>query len=514
MRTWESLLLLADLLAFLVLSIRQMRGRLWMRNSPAIALVALVALVVAAAQWLAEGPRWQMLPAYALTVLLLLAGLLQNSAPMGGLNGCKPPQSTVAAVAITLGALGLAIAAALPMMVPVFRFAHPCGPFAIGTLTYHWVDASRAEAFAANPNERRQLMVQVWYPAQANPSAQRAAYMANAGTVTAAFARMQDKPAFLFGHFKYVTTNALSSAAAAADQHRYPVLLFLEGATSFRQMNNFQVEHLVSQGYIVVAIDQPGAAAAVVSPDGRHAVGLTVPQFHSMVGPSYMPVGTNSARTGVLLPNGSTLRDNSIVPYLAQDVTFALDQLAALNRADPNGILAGKLDLQRVGVFGVSLGGIVAGEACRLDSRLRACLVMDAPMSIDLVKADLKQPGMWITRDAASMRLERQRAGGWPDAEIEAHQTSMRAVYVGLSGAGYFVRVPGMFHSNFTDIASWTPLAPWLGLAGPVDVRQTHGIFNAYSLAFFDRHLLGSSATLLDGTSKRYPQALFESHRP
>lgn len=511
MRTWESLLLLADLLVFLVLSIPQVRGRLWMRNSSAFALVA---LVIAAAQWLAEGPRWQMLPAYALTVLFLLAGLLQNSAPMGGLHERKRPHPTAAAVAITLGALGLAIAAVLPMMAPVFRFVHPSGPYAIGTLTYHWVDASRAEAFAADPKERRQLMVQVWYPARANPSGQRAAYMANADTVTAAFARLQDKPAFLFGHFKYVTTNALSSVAAAADQPRYPVLLFLEGATGFRQMNTFQVEHLASHGYIVVAIDQPGAAAAVVFPDGRQAVGLTVPQFHSIVGPSYMPVGTNSARTGVLLPNGNALRDSSIIPYLAQDVTFTLDRLAALNRADPNGILAGKLDLQRVGVFGVSLGGIVAGVACRLDARLRACLVMDAPMSIDVVKAGLEQPSMWITRDAASMRLERQRAGGWPDAEIEAHQTSMRAVYAGLSGAGYFVRVPGMFHSNFTDIASWSPLAPWLGLAGPIGEQRAHGIINAYSLAFFDRHLLGHSATQLDGVSKKYPEVLFESRWP
>ncbi len=511
MRTCESLLLLADLMAFLVLSIRPLRGGLWMHHSPAIVFVP---LVMAVAQWLAEGLRWQMLPACALAVLFVLVWLLQNEAPMGRLNGRKRPHPTAAAAAIALGALGLATAAALPMMVPIFRFAHPSGPYAIGTLTYHWVDASRAEAFAVDPEERRHLMVQVWYPAQDNPSAQRAAYMANADTVTAAFARLQDKPAFLFGHFKYVTTNALSSVAAAADQPRYPVLLFLEGATGFRQMNTFQVEHLVSHGHIVVAIDQPGAAAAVVFPDGRHAVGLTVPQFHSMVGPSYMPVGTNSTRTGVLLPNGSTLRDSSIIPYLAQDVTFTLDRLAALNRADPNGILAGKLDLQRVGVFGVSLGGIVAGVACRLDARLRACLVMDAPMSIDVVKAGLEQPSMWITRDAASMRLERQRAGGWPEAEIEGHQTSMRAVYAGLSGAGYFVRVPGMFHSNFTDIASWTPLAPWLGLAGPIDEGQAHSIVNAYSLAFFDRHLLGRSATLLDGASKEYPEVLFESRRP
>ena len=135
-------------------------------------------------------------------------------------------------------------------------------------------------------------------------------------------------------------------------------------------------------------------------------------------------------------------------------------------------------------------------------------------MFIDVVKAGLAQPGMRITRDAASMRLERQRAGGWPDAEIEAHQTSMRAVYEGLSGAGYFVRVPGMFHSNFTDIARWTPLSRVLGLAGPIDEQRAHGIVNAYSLAFFDRHRTGRQAKLLEGAAKQDPEVLFESRRP
>ena len=112
------------------------------------------------------------------------------------------------------------------------------------------------------------------------------------------------------------------------------------------------------------------------------------------------------------------------------------------------------------------------------------------------------------------MRLERQRAGGWPDAEIEAHQNSMRAAYEGLFGAGYFMRVPGMFHSNFTDIASWMPLSGVLGLSGPIDERRAHGIVNAYALAFFDRHLLGRSGPLLDGAAKQYPEVLFESRRP
>ncbi|OYV02435.1 MAG: carboxylic ester hydrolase, partial [Burkholderiales bacterium PBB5] len=211
---------------------------------------------------------------------------------------------------------------------------------------------------------------------------------------------------------------------------------------------------------------------------------------------------------------GQYAAENSIVAHLVSDVAFVLDRLAALNHADPAGILAGKLDLQRVGAFGISLGGIVIGEACRRDPRLRACLMMDAPAPTDVAKAGLNQPGMWITRDAAGMRLERERAGGWPEAEIEAHQTSMRAAYEAGSGAGYFVRVPGTFHSNFTDVPNWTPLAQVWALAGPINGQRAHSIVNAYSLAFFARELRGRAIHLLDGPSVQYPEVTFDARQP
>jgi hypothetical protein len=508
MRTLEALLLLADLLACCALSFTRLQAVRGMRHLPAVALMA------AAAQVLLEGPRWPIGPAYALAATFFLIAVSQRLAPARAAAGPPGRHRMSTALSIGLGALALIAAAALPIAVPVFRFPTPTGPYRIGTLTYLWVDASRSEVFAADPKGRRQLMVQVWYPAQAKDSAPPAPYLQDADAVMATFARIHDKPAFVFAHFKYVTTHAAPSAAVALDQTRYPVLLFLEGATGFRQMNTFQVEHLVSHGYIVVAMDQPGAAAAAVFPDGHQVDGLTLAQFRSTVGPSYMPGGTAASATGLLLPNGRALDDGSIVPYLAKDVVFALDRLAALNQADPNRILTGKLDLQRVGAFGVSLGGIVVGEACRLDARLRACLLMDAPMPTDVVDAGLRQPSMWLTRDAASMRLERQRVGGWPDAEIEAHQNTMRAAYDGLSGAGYFVRLPGAFHSNFTDAPNWTPLAPLLGLTGPIGEQRAHDIINAYSLAFFDRHLLGRPAKPLDGPAGQYADVLFEARRP
>ena len=501
MRPLESLLLMANLLALCSLAIPRWRLARWRR------LPAIVATALALAQLAMEGPRWQMVPTYGLTLLILLILTVRTFR----FAGDAPVRGWRRTITIGIGVAAFAVSAALPVIAPVFRFPHPLGPYAIGTLTYHWVDTARSEALTAAPQARRELMAQIWYPAHAAATGHRAAYLPDAVAVTPAFARIHHKPAFIFGHLQHVKTNALPSAPAASDSLSFPVLLFLEGATGFRQMNTYQMEHLASHGYIVVAIDQPGVAASVVFPDGHQLNGLNLAQFQATVGPSYLPRGPGSPWDGTSVPPGLAPQGGNIVTYLAGDVAFTLDRLAALNRADPNGILTGKLDLQRVGAFGISLGGTVVGEACRREQRLRACLMMDAPMTTDVVRAGLRQPSMWITRDAASMRLERQRAGGWSEAEIEAHQASMRAVYEGLSGAGYFVRVPGMFHSNFTDIASWTPMASMLGIAGPIDARRAHDIVNAYSLAFFGRHLGGRPAELLDGPSKLYPDAVLES---
>jgi hypothetical protein len=235
---------------------------------------------------------------------------------------------------------------------------------------------------------------------------------------------------------------------------------------------------------------------------------MTLEQIHASIDSSYMPDPTVPRMIG-MVPTGVGL-----IQYFAQDAVFTLDQLAALNRADSNGILTGKLNMQRVGAFGVSLGGIVVAEACHLEPRLKACLMMDAPMPTDVVASGLQQPSMWITRDADGMRLERRTAGGWSEAEIQAHQTTMRAVYQSLPGAGYFVQVRGMFHSNFTDIPNWSPWTTQMRLSGPIDGRRGHDIVNAYSLAFFDRHLVERTAAQFDVATSRYPEVHFESRRP
>ena len=142
---------------------------------------------------------------------------------------------------VALGLLASAAFIALQIVLPVFRFPAPGGPYAIGTVTYHWVDASRAELLSADPHARRELMAQISYPAKPNPAAPRAPYVQDADALAQALAGWKHWPRAVFGQLSYVTTNAVASAQVSDGKPNYPVLIFLEGAMGFRQMSSFQV---------------------------------------------------------------------------------------------------------------------------------------------------------------------------------------------------------------------------------------------------------------------------------
>ena len=208
-------------------------------------------------QVLLEGARWQMIPSYALLAVFFMIWLsgvfVARRMHIGRL---------VAGLGVGLETFVLAVSIALPIALPVFRFPKPTGPYAVGSVTYHWVDTGRPELFTLDSTDRRELVAQVWYPARKESSAPRVPcripYMEDADATTTAMARIVHLPSFLFAHFKYVTTNAVDHAPAADDQSSYPVLIFFTGLGGFRGSNTFQVEGLVSHGYVVVGLDRAG----------------------------------------------------------------------------------------------------------------------------------------------------------------------------------------------------------------------------------------------------------------
>lgn len=259
MRPLEVLLAVLNCVALLLLLLPRTRMKRTTQFLP------FAAVLTAVGQYLWEGARWQLVPAYVVAVALLSYSMFAMRR-YDSAEHRAPPWVRTAFAAVGVGALIFAIV--LPSAVPVFGFPPPTGPYAIGTVTYHMVDQARAEIFTANPSDHRELMVQVWYPASASATAKRAPYLQD-GKIIAPLAKLLRMPGFVFTHLRLVATNAVSSAPVAVGAPNYPVLIFSPGRGGFRQHNTFQVEELVSHGYIVVAIDHPYAEAGMDFPDGR-----------------------------------------------------------------------------------------------------------------------------------------------------------------------------------------------------------------------------------------------------
>lgn len=404
---------------------------------------------------------------------------------------------------VVAGTLALGLVVASTILLPRFRFPEPTGPNTIGTTSYHWVDADRPEILGPNPGGPRELMVQVWYPAKP-VAGEPSPYIPDADTVIPALARIFGLPSLALNHLRGVTTHAVDNAPAASDAERYPVVLMMSGLGGFRQSTTFLAEELVSHGHIVVGIDLTYAAAAVAFPDGRAAEMSSIEEMKPLAAQSYLPAPEAPVVNGVRLEHG-------MIPFLGEDVSFVIDQLERLDGAGA-GPVAGRLDLDRLGVAGVSLGGLVGGEVARVDPRIRAALLMDVAVPLQTVEAGLDVPTMWITRPPEAMRAERERMGGWPEAEIEAHHRTMRQTFDTLRARGYFVQIPEIAHIDFTDAPLYSPVFRWMGFSGPREAGYSHRVIAGYAVPFFEGHLGGSGIADLDGIVAAHPEVILEVH--
>src|ERR1700682_6520514 len=141
------------------------------------------------------------------------------------------------------------------------------------------------------------------------------------------------------------------------------------------------VEDLASHGYVVVGFDAPYRSFVVMFPDGREIA--RAPQNNAD-----MVSGSEQEQ-----------RANKRVRAWSADMGFALDQLERLNTSDPSGRFLRRLDMQRVGVFGHSLGGATALQFCHDDSRCKAGIDVDGAPLGSVVADGVTQPFMFLLSD-------------------------------------------------------------------------------------------------------------------
>ena len=180
-----------------------------------------------------------------------------------------------------------------------------------------------------------------------------------------------------------------------------PVILWAHGLGSTRTDSPVVARALASRGYVVAAPDFPLTSR-----------------------------------------NNTNLQDIRDVVEQPGDLSFVLDQLLVLH-GDPTSPLYNRLDAERVGVAGVSLGGVTALLTAWVDAfadpRIRAIASFGAPACY--------LPRPLFQRDALPMLV----AYGTGDAVVD-YETQGRQPFLGAPGPALLLTLIDASHTAFGDV--------------------------------------------------------------
>jgi dienelactone hydrolase len=353
---------------------------------------------------------------------------------------------------------------------------------AIGRVTCYWQDDARLEPLTDDPADKRQLRVDIWYPAQPSSDAAAAAYCSD-------LAAIEGYLGFERAILGKIKTHTLVAPPLVASGQRLPLAVFSPGNGNNGIQYTAFAEDLVSHGYVVVTVDHPFQSLAIAYPDGH------------VVTPRNPSPEAKDHETALL-------QYRQRVAVRVDDMRFVLDQLDRLDRGELDKRFAGRLDLDRVAATGHSLGGVAATAACLEDARFKAAVNMDGhqnslPFLPDDAGRILAQPFLELTdgnpkptdKQLAAMKTTREEF----EQRIAEQERKVDELMQTIPGGSYRVTIPGIGHQAFSDVALWLP----------AKLEQPHHrvrIIRDYFRAFLDKTLGGKTDTLFDAKESPYAE--------
>jgi dienelactone hydrolase len=375
------------------------------------------------------------------------------------------------------------------------RLPIPSGPHGIGRVGFDWTDSTRPDRFASKPGAHRELMVYVWYPAETKGGQASGTYLPGAKAMDAApeiQAGMREDygsnwPLIVSGA---IVSHTVADAPMVKTPRQFPVVLLSHGLGGSGFGYTALIEHLVSHGYVVAAIDHTETAGAVWFPDGR-LVGFHRDQPAPGLSPAEQWKRMMAAVTAGIEEG-------------AADVRFVLNQLMQLNAG--KSVFAGRLDPNRVAAMGHSAGAEFAAGACELDARFKACVDLDGGMVPVAALpefpggAAIRQPLLFLEayHDEAHM-------GGTHEQHLEYFKK--REEQLKKCPAGTYaveLRSPGIEHGSFSD-------DPFLAAGDRAQeintARHNFDLITTFVRAFLDKTLNQDRSTVLDTHHPEIPEA-------
>jgi predicted dienelactone hydrolase len=505
MQLFEALFLIILSMAIIRLIVGPIHS--WFRYS----FISFAGFVVLLFGLILEGWRWQMIPAYFGFAVLILAGLKKDDVKLyWRLLGAIPLIALVG------------FSAVLAQLMPIVSLPAPSGPYGVGTFDFSITDSSRIERYA--PERNRELYVEVWYPAD-KASLEKF-------PVRTLFHDLYrgdyNRTSFLFGYVKHIDTHShIQASVAESNEGPFPVLLFNHAKDfGFTSQNQLLMEHLASHGYVIFSIAHPYQTAKVNLADAGTVfradnnpgdINLPRPKIStSLIGtifnetndikkvseiktllyplsekyvsladkdkPGFLTKAVYSPEfepfklfvTEELLQDFidyEYIKEGSMVQYWVEDNQFIADSLPELQT--PVAGFAEIMNLDRLGVIGMSYGGSAAGEFCKIDSRCKAGVNLDGTQWGRHWDKKLPVPFLMLYNDE--------------------HQGGNDFAYLPPVADFWDYRVKGSMHTDFTDFVYLWPILKKIDFSGNIEGMRMMEILNTVQLDFLDRYLKGKT---------------------
>lgn len=496
--------------------------RIWaFRASLAAACAAIID--VALGNW-----RWPLAPALALALLLLIT-TYRRAGDQHAPTARSPWTRLRLSIVVLAAGAWLVIAVALPLSFPMFESPVPSGPYGVGIRDFHLVDEARAETMTETVDDHRELMIRAWYPADIPVAAAPEPFLREVAPLHAIVSRSIPMPVFMLEHLTKIASHSyldapLSSGPGGRAQARFPVLVFSHGNGFYASQNSLLMEHLASHGYVVFSIDHPYQASVVRFPDERVAL-YKEEWWNTVAKGSGLEAQIEAVHSYARALNAATYEEyhglmrefldspvglNKGLRIWLDDTAFLLDQLAAIDTlagreesSRASGVLDvfhGRLDLQRIGIFGMSYGGAAAGQFCARDERCKAGLNMDGmQLGERAIEIRLDRPFMLMNADPGDLHVADGATSAGKRDRNEPPPFGMNDFVYHQATVAYSMTIAGATHGNFSDFGiMMSGLGRWSGMLGQIDGWVMKNLLDDYTLAFFNKHLLGKTEPLLD----------------
>lgn len=311
------------------------------------------------------------------------------------------------------------------LLFPQYRLPQVTGTYPVATATYSYVDKNRIEEFS-DQGDHRSVNVEFWYPEQ--------------------------------------------------EEGTYPLIVFSHGAFGIKASNTSTFTELASHGYVVVSIDHPYHSFYTVFGDGKIVT----------VNPEYMQEINNANKAGVYSLSEYFELTQKWITLRTDDMNFVVDTILEQARQKEDSIYE-RIDTQKIGVFGHSMGGAASVALSRERDDINAVVNLDAPFFSELVYDEVTNELSAKSEAYTIPLLNIYSDDVWVQLDSSSPYIANKLSNEYFKDA-YTVHFNGAKHLSLTDLPLFSPILAYLLQGGKADIDKYYAIEtqNELILRFFN----------------------------